>query len=308
MKKLFLLMLTFMMLGGTTAYAKAEFEKIKLKANGEEIEFEIEEQRYEGKNAYKADPEIMMRFPEDFDGEDENLYFRVKWATATEEEIDYDEDYYIKPRIFSFKLPQITGAEQEFSLKLKFDKREYKEDLTYSLWLVGGDKYEDNFLEGKKDVLLKENMIVFDVPEEEIIVESELRKTTEVILTIGKETFLYNGKDKQMKAPVIFNNGGRLMVAAKDIPMVMEGLAATGLTWDKATRTVTLQMEEKTLSATDGSKTWLYQGVEVPVDTVAEIRKDSLYIPLREAAKLFGFTELTWDSTTQTVRMFKSNI
>ena len=308
MKKIFLLMLTFIMLGGTTAYAKAEFEKIKLKANGEEIEFEIEEQRYEGKTAYRADPEIIMRFLEDFEGEDEKLYFRVKWATATEEEIDYDEDYYIKPRIFSFTLPQATGAEQEFSLKLKFDKREYKEDLTYSLWLVGGDKYEDNFLEGKKDVLLKDDMIVFDVPEAETMAEPELQKTMEVFLMIGKENFQYNGEEKQVKAPILFNNSGRLMVAAKDVPMVMEGIAATGLTWDKVTRTVNLQMGEKTLSATDGSSTWVYQGEEVPVDTVAEIRNGSLYIPLREAAKLFGFTELTWDGTTQTVRMLKNAV
>ena len=308
MKRIFFLMLTFIMLSGTTAYAKAEFEKIKLKANGEEILFEIEEQKYEGKTKYKADPEIIMHFPEDFDGEDEKLYFRVKWATATEEEIDYDEDYYIKPRIFSFTLPQATGAEQEFSLKLKFDKREYKEDLTYSLWLVGGDKYEDNFLKGKKDVLLKDDMIVFDVPEEETAVEPELQKTTEIFLTIGKEIFRYNGEEKQVKAPILFNNSGRLMVAAKDIPMVMDGVAATGLTWDKATRTVTLQMGEKTLSATDGSSTWVYQGAEVPVDTVAEIRNGSLYIPLREAAKLFGFTELTWDGTTQTVRMFRNAV
>jgi hypothetical protein len=249
-----------------------------------------------------------MRFHEDFDGEDEKLYFRVKWATATEEEIDYDEDYYIKPRIFSFTLPQATGTEQEISLKLKFDKREYKEDLTYSLWLVGGDKYDDNFLEGKKDVLLKDDMVVFDVPEAETTNGPELQKTTEVFLTIGKETFQYNGEEKQVKAPILFNNSGRLMVAAKDIPMVMESAAATGLTWDKATRTVTLQMGEKTLSATDGSSTWVYQGAEVPVDTVAEIRNGSLYIPLREAAKLFGFTELTWDGTTQTVHMLKNAV
>ncbi|MBQ5589325.1 MAG: copper amine oxidase N-terminal domain-containing protein, partial [Anaerotignum sp.] len=101
---------------------------------------------------------------------------------------------------------------------------------------------------------------------------------------------------------------GRLMVAAKDIPMVMEGAAATGLTWDKATRTVTLQMGEKTLSATDGSSTWVYQGAEVPVDTVAEIRNGSLYIPLREAAKLFGFTELKWDGAAQTVHMLKNAV
>ena len=209
-------------------FAKTEFEKIKLKENGEEIVFEIEEQRYEGRTAYKADPEIIMRFPEDFDGEDEKLYFRVKWATPTEEEIDYDEDYYIKPRIFSFTLPQATGEEQEISLKLKFDKKEYKEDMTYSLWLVGGDKYDDNFLEGKKDVLLKDDMVVFDVPEVENTMHDE-QKTTEVFLTIGKENFLYNGEEKQVKAPVLFNNSGRMMVAAKDIPVVMEGVAAIGI-------------------------------------------------------------------------------
>ena len=306
MKRIFFLMLTFIMLSGTTAYAKAEFEKIKLKANGEEILFEIEEQKYEGKTKYKADPEIIMHFPEDFDGEDEKLYFRVKWATATEEEIDYDEDYYIKPRIFSFTLPQATGTEQEISLKLKFDKREYKEDLTYSLWLVGGDKYDDNFLEGKKDVLLKDDMVVFDILEAETVAEPELQKITEVFLTIGKETFQYNGEERQVKAPILFNNSGRLMVAAKDIPMVMEGVTATELTWDKTTRTVTLQMGKKTLSATDGSSVWVYQGAEVPVDTVAEIRNGSLYIPLREAANLFGFTELTWDGTTHTVYMLKN--
>ena len=306
MKKIFLLMITFIMLGGTTAYAKAEFEKIKLKANGEEILFEIEEQKYTGKTKYKADPEIIMHFPEDFDGEDEKLYFRVKWATPTAEEIDYDEKFYIKPRIFSFRLPEATGAEQEISLKLKFEKKEYKEDTTYSLWLVGGDKYDDNFLEGKKDVLLKDDMVVFDVPEAEATTEPKLQKTTEVFLTIGKETFRYNGEEKQVKAPILFNNSGRLMVAAKDIPMVMEGVAATGLTWDKTTRTVTLKMGEKTLSATDGSSMWIYQGAEVSVDIVAEIRNGSLYIPLREAAKLFGFTELTWDGSSQTVRLNKS--
>ena len=297
MKRVFVLMMAFIMLSGTAVYAKPEFEKIKLKANGEEIEFEIEEQKYEGKTEYKADPEIIMRFPEDFDGEDEKLYFRVKWATPTEEEIDYDEDFYIKPKVFSFTLPDATGEEQEISLKVKFNKQKYTEDTTYSLWLIGGDKYEDNFLEGKKDILLKDDMVVFDVP--------EVRTATEVFLTVGKDTFLYNGEEKQMKAPLAFNDSGRLMVAAKDIPVVMEGVDATAINWDKATRTVTMQMGEKTLSATDGSSKWLYQGTEVVVDTVAEIRNGSLYIPLREAAKLFGFTELTWDGSTQTVRLYK---
>ncbi|MBR6543558.1 MAG: copper amine oxidase N-terminal domain-containing protein, partial [Anaerotignum sp.] len=177
---------------------------------------------------------------------------------------------------------------------------------TYSLWLVGGKDYKDNFLDGKDDVLLKDDFVVFKAPE--VPQESAEALPLEVTLTVGKDTFLYDGEEKQVKAPVLFNDSGRLMVAAKDVPVVMEGTAATGLTWDKATRTVTLQMGEKTLTATDGKSTWQYQGAEVKVDTVAEIRNGSLYIPLREAAKLFGFTELKWDGSTQTVSLFKNVI
>jgi len=213
------------------------------------------------------------------------------------------DNYYIPPQIFSFALDDYD-EETEKSFKFEFPKHKFHEETIYSLWLVGGEDYDDNFIYGYEDLLLVDEFVVYRAAKtSEAPVELA---STEVFLTVGKDTFLYNGEEKQVKAPVLFNDSGRLMVAAKDIPMVMEGAAATGLTWDKITRTVTLQMGEKILKATDGSSKWLYQGAEVTVDTVAEIRNGSLYIPLREAAKLFGFTELTWDGTTQTVRLMKS--
>ena len=298
MKRIFILTLAFMMLGGTMAYAKTELEKIKLKVNGEEIEFEIEEQKYEGETEYKADPEIIMRFPEDFDGEEEKLYFRVKWETQTAEEIDYDDDYYIKPKIFSFVLPEATGEEQEISLKLKFSKQEYTEDTTYSLWLVGGDDYDDNFLEGKKDVLLKDDMVVFDVP--------EVQTTTEVLLTVGNDTIQYNGEQKKLQEALVFNEKGRLMIAVKDVAMVMEGKLADHLQWNKVSRTVTLKVNEKIFSMSEGKLSWLCQGKEMQAETVPEIKNGVMYLPLREVAHVFRMDELTWDGSTQTVRLYRS--
>ena len=65
MKRVFILMVMFILFCGTTAFAKNDdYEEIKLKANGEEIVFEIEKQRCEGNVKHEADPEIIMNFPE----------------------------------------------------------------------------------------------------------------------------------------------------------------------------------------------------------------------------------------------------
>lgn len=304
MKRLIFLTMAFVMLLGTAVYAKDDknIKEFKVKANGEKIAFEVETEEHEIDCMHKAKPTVKMTFEEGFDGEDEKLYFRLRWETPTMSEPDID-NYYIRPQIFSVDLYDYE-EETERSFRLELPKYKYAEETTYSLWLVGGDDYDDNFIHGYEDLLLVDEFVVYRAPKApELPVEQPL---AEVLLTVGKDTFLYNGEEKQVKAPVLFNDTGRLMVAAKDIPLVMEGVAATGLTWDKATRTVTLQMGEKTLSATDGSSKWLYQGAEVAVDTVAEIRNGSLYIPLREAAKLFGFTELTWDGSAQTVRLVKT--
>ena len=300
MKKLFVFMLTFVMLCGTTAYAKDDkYEKIKLKANREEIIFEIEGQKYEGDTKYSADPEIIMHFPEDFRSEKgEKLYFRVKWKTETAEEIDYDDDFYIKPKIFYVELPEIDGEEKKISVQVNIDRREYTEDTTYSLWLVGGEKFEDNFLWGKKDKELKDDFVIFDVP--------EVQTTTEVFLTMGKEFVQYNGEQRNLHEPLVFNKEGRMMIAAKDVPMIMEGRVADSVLWNKVSRTVTVKTGEKVFSMSEGQQKWLYQGQEMQADTVPEIRSGIMYLPLRDMAKVFDFDELTWDGSTQTVRLYRS--
>ena len=301
MKRLFILMMLFSMLCGTTVLANDDdYEKIKLKAKGEEIIFEIEEQKYEGNGKYEADPEIIMHFPERFDAkEDEKLYFRVKWRTKTAEEIDYDKDYYIKPKIFYVELPERGGEEETIRFRVNFGKREYAEDTTYSLWLVGGKDFEDNFLKGQEDIELKDDFVVFDV--------EEVQTTTEVFLTMGKELVQYNGEQKFLHEPLVFNEKGRMMIAAKDVPMIMEGRTADSILWNKVSRTVTVQTGEKIFSMSEGQQKWLYQGQEMQADTVPEIRNGIMYLPLREMAKVFDFDELTWDSSTQTVRLFRSS-
>ena len=99
------------------------------------------------------------------------------------------------------------------------------------------------------------------------------------------------------------------MVAAKDLGMVMEGLQTAGcnIIWDGETKTVTLQMGSRTISATDGSKKWQYLGHEMTAKTASEIMEDGvMYLPLREMAQVFNYQTIEWDETTKTVRMYKS--
>ena len=301
MKRIIWLMMIFVMLFGTVAYAKEDkdIDRIKLKANGERIEFEIEGQIHEIGCRCLPDPEVKMIFEKGFDSDGEKLYFRVKWKTETAEEVDIDH-YYIPPRIFSVQLKDAVEEEIEMSLQLEFEQRKLNENTTYSLWLVGGDDYKDNFLKGKKDVLLREDFVVYQMPEE--------KKPTEVFLTVGEEMIRYKGEEKHILEPIILNDAGRLMIAAKDVGMAMQGAQTVGfnILWNKETRTVTLQMGARTISMSEGDHRWLYQGHEMHTETVPEIRNGILYLPLREVAQVFDFGDLTWDGNTQTVRLFRS--
>lgn len=301
MKRVFALAMLFIMLFGTTAYAKDEkdIDKVKLRANGEKIEFEIEGQTHEIGCRCLPDPEVKMILEEGFDGDGKKLYFRVKWKTEAAEEVDID-NYYIPPRIFAVPLKDVEAEEIEMSLKLEFEKMRLEETTTYSLWLVGGDDYKDNFLKGKKDVLLRDDFVVYQMPEE--------KKPTEVFLTVGKETIQYKGEEKHILEPITYNKKGRLMIAAKDVGMAMEGAQTVGfnILWNKETRTVTLHMGARTISMSEGDHRWLYQGHEMHTETVPEIKNGIMYLPLREVAQVFDFNELTWDGNTQTVRLLRN--
>lgn len=301
MNRLISTMVVLVMLFGTTAYAKDEkdIDKVKLRANGEKIEFEIEGQTHEIGCRCLPDPEVKMILEEGFDGDGKKLYFRVKWKTEAAEEVDI-ENYYIPPRIFAVPLKDAEENEIEMSLKLEFEKMRLEETTTYSLWLVGGDDYKDNFLKGKKDVLLRDDFVVYQMPEE--------KQPTEVFLTVGKETIQYKGEEKHILEPITYNKKGRLMIAAKDVGMAMEGAQTVGfnILWNKETRTVTLHMGARTISMSEGDHRWLYQGHEMHTETVPEIINGIMYLPLREVAQVFDFNELTWDGNTQTVRLLRN--
>ena len=301
MKRLLGLMMIFVMLLGTTAFAKdnKDTDKVKLRANGEKIEFEIEGQQHEVGCRCQPDPEIVMTLPEGFDGDDKKLYFRVKWKTETAEEVDI-KNYYIHPRIFAVPLQDAEDEELTMSIRLEFENKEFTENTTYSLWLVGGNDYKDNFLKGKEDVLLRDDFVVYKMREKE-------EAATEVLLTVDKETIQYKGEEKYIIEPVILNDAGRIMIAAKDVGMAMEGAQTVGfnILWNQETRTVTLQMGTRTISMSEGDHRWLYQGHEMTTETVPEIRNGSMYLPLREIAQVFDFNEIIWDGATQTVRLFR---
>ena len=132
---------------------------------------------------------------------------------------------------------------------------------------------------------------------------------TEVLLTVGQETIWFKGQEKHILAPIRRNADGQIMVAAKDLGMVMEGAQTAGFNvlWNGETRTVTLQMGSRTISVTDGCKKWYYLGHEMTAKIAPEIMEDGvMYLPLREMAQIFNYQTIEWNEMTQTVRLYKN--
>ena len=73
--------------------------------------------------------------------------------------------------------------------------------------------------------------------------------------------------------------------------------------WDDNEKSATVLMGRRVSKITVGSDTMVLNGVEIAVETLAEITDGVLFLPLTDLAMLIGLGEdkISWDSETQTV-------
>ena len=73
--------------------------------------------------------------------------------------------------------------------------------------------------------------------------------------------------------------------------------------WDDNEKSATVLMGRRVSKITVGSDTMVLNGVEIAVETPAEITDGVLFLPLTDLAMLIGLGEdkISWDSETQTV-------
>jgi len=299
MKKLFLWTMALVLILGTTAFGAEEgdFKETTVRTEKGEIVFSAEGEIFKIGCRCIPEPEIRIHLPKNTEFSEEKLYF----ALRGNEKIVFDAPTDGQRR--DMLCVELQDTDEDI-LQIKaeiFLERGVQKGDSVSLWLLGGKEWENNLLAEKKDILLREDFLTLDT------YETPPRVPKEVILPIGADTITWNGEKKQLLAPIRRNADGQVMVAAKDLCMVMEGVSVprNNILWDGDTKTVTLLIGARFITMTAGSTQWEYLGVEQTAKTAPEIVDGVLYLPLREMAEVFNFSTIQWDPSVQTVRLYQ---
>ena len=311
MKRLIGFTIAFILLTGTTAFAELKPSRKELdvsektvRTDGEKIKIMVEGGYHLLDYRYVPERKILIELPEGKSYNKEMLYFKISgesgtlWATELEAKTEKLEN----GSVMGVSLEKSENGEILIETEIGYTRKLVEDGTEFSLWLCGEDSYKNNLLAGKEDILLRDDFVWMK--------DNTPKKTpTEVLLTVGQETIWFKGQEKHILAPIRRNADGQIMVAAKDLGMVMEGAQTAGFNvlWNGETRTVTLQMGSRTISVTDGCKKWYYLGHEMTAKIAPEIMEDGvMYLPLREMAQIFNYQTIEWNEMTQTVRLYKN--
>lgn len=128
----------------------------------------------------------------------------------------------------------------------------------------------------------------------------------EVILSVGKSTFLLNGKTYILDSPPIIKNGRTLV----PIRVIVEALGGE-VAWESATKKVTIELGTNVIELWIGRSIALVGGTQRQIDpensnVVPEIVNGRTLIPLRFVAENIG-CGVEWNGATRTIKLTFEN-
>lgn len=122
--------------------------------------------------------------------------------------------------------------------------------------------------------------------------------TTQSSFVLGATTYTIGGMTYNMDVvPYIMND--RTYVPVRYLAYAL-GVSGDDITWDSATKTVTLTKGVDVITLVMGSTTLDKNGVATTMDVAAEITDSRTMLPARWVAEAFGAT-VSWNGATQTV-------
>lgn len=145
--------------------------------------------------------------------------------------------------------------------------------------------------------------------DEIVAVEDYIVRTTEdatftdkVIVTIGSDKMISGSKEIALDAPA-YISGGRTMLPVRAITEALSDNAV--ITWNDATRTVTILFGNRVISMTIGSNVMYINGVALAMTAAPEITNDRTFLPLRDLAYALGLNDskIDWNDITKTVTL-----
>ena len=145
--------------------------------------------------------------------------------------------------------------------------------------------------------------------DEIVAVEDYIVRTTEdatftdkVIVTIGSDKMISGSKEIALDAPA-YISGGRTMLPVRAITEALSDNAV--ITWNDATKTVTILFGNRVISMTIGSNVMYINGVALAMTAAPEITNSRTFLPLRDLAYALGLNDskIDWNDITKTVTL-----
>jgi CII-binding regulator of phage lambda lysogenization HflD len=130
-----------------------------------------------------------------------------------------------------------------------------------------------------------------------------------ITLVINGTTYV----DPQSKVAPYLNQEKKLMVPLRAILVSFPGADSRSLKWDAAKKEISLTVldakgkPQYRLSHKAGSDIFFINGLPISMDSVSEIRNNSLYMPLRDVVETVG-AKVHWDGKKQTVYVTVTNL
>ena len=129
----------------------------------------------------------------------------------------------------------------------------------------------------------------------------EVKATAKFVIGQQSYTTITNGVEvtKGMDVAAFINADGRTMLPVRFVAEAL-GVSENNIIWNEQARTVTILKGDRVAQMTIGSNIITVNGVQIPMDTTAQIVQGRTVLPLRFAAQALG-AEVLWDAATQTV-------
>ncbi|WP_129599272.1 copper amine oxidase N-terminal domain-containing protein [Anaerophilus nitritogenes] len=256
--------------------------------------------------AIEEDKDIVIELDKDMDWDDEPTVKVVKGNLEIEE-----DDIKVKDNILTIPVDDESTEASTIEItnsRVRVDRSvaQGKIEVEVKGSAIMGNGYDKDIHESadvkKKDLLddygFFNNDYFAKVEVANVITpaDSNVKNAAEVKFVIGSTEYKIGEEVKQADvAPYI--KDGRTMLP---VSFVAEAMGADNVLWNDATRTVTVMKGSQMAQMTIGSNMLTVNGMNIPMDTVAEIKDGRTMLPISYIATALGATT-EWDAATQTV-------
>jgi len=127
--------------------------------------------------------------------------------------------------------------------------------------------------------------------------------TTQISVPIGAYEISCGTSTIAIDTPAFINEAGYTMMPLRGVVEALSGSAI--ISWDDATKTITILFGSRVISMTIGTKSMVINGTSIAMSSAPEIVNSRTFLPLRDLGYALGLgdSKIAWDDTTKTATL-----